>query len=96
MIPGTILAIVAVLLFADLVRSLDPTLRKVFVVAVVLYFGATLGLESIGGALTDANENGTILGVFEANLEELLEMVGISLLLYPLAVQAGRLGADRR
>jgi hypothetical protein len=85
-IPGTILLIAAIAIFRPLLRSLDRRVRQLFVVATALFFGAVLVLEAVGSQLSDSGGVATFPYVAVANMEELLELAGVSVFILALAV----------
>jgi hypothetical protein len=86
-IPGTILLLVAIVVFLPLVRSLEHRAERLFLLATCLFFGAVLVLEAVGSQLSDTIGVRTLAYVVVANMEELLELAGVSVFIVALATQ---------
>ena len=84
-VPGAVLVVGTILLFAPLVRSLPTPTRTLFLLGAALYFTGALGLEAVGGLVHDSAGRGSLTYAVIANTEELLEMVGASIVAYALA-----------
>ena len=87
------LAVVALMAIASigLVRSLDPRSRRLIVAAAAIYVGGGAGFEMLSGLVEDQGVD-SLPYVTLTHCEELLEMLGITLLIYTLL---GLLAGDR-
>ena len=85
-VPGAVLVVGAVLLFAPLLRSLPTPTRPLFLLGAALFFTGALGLEVVAGMVYDTAGRASLAYAVIANTEELLEMVGASIVVYALAL----------
>jgi len=83
-IPGLIFIGVFALLYFFFFLHLEGKYKILFLLSAIMYFGGALGFEVIGGRF--ANYHNTRSFAFEmiSTVEETLEMLGISLLIYSL------------
>jgi len=92
-IPGAVIAIVLVVGFTPLTKGLAQGVRRPFVLAAALFFGAVVGLEALGGLTVDSIGRKTFAYVLEVHAEELLELLGVTSMIYALATQLDQLSA---
>lgn len=86
-IPGVGVLVVAVILFAPLIRSLPTPARTAFLLGAALYMTGALGMEAVAGLAYDEGGRDTLPYVIVSNVEELLEMLGASIVVYALAAR---------
>ena len=101
-----LLAAPVVLVFAlsylGFLRALPPSVRRLVVIAAVLYVGGAMGVETLGGLAYDLNggQKGSLAFVVASSIEEALEMAGALVFLAAmmsvplLTVRSGRLPVD--
>ncbi|WP_146898956.1 hypothetical protein [Cellulomonas aerilata] len=77
-IPAVVVLGVVLLPF---LRSLEPWTRRAFLVAGALYVGGALGLEMVEGLIAEAGGRGSTAMQIAVTVEELLEMVGLTIFL---------------
>jgi hypothetical protein len=89
-IPYSILLFILVLLYHRFIFSLPLPVRRLFIVAGLVYIGGALGFELIGGYYFDLNGARKVL-LYEiiTMVEESLEMAGILIFIYALIQYAG-------
>lgn len=83
-IPAFLLVCVVGLFFLRFILSLKFPIRKMFIISGVIYIGGALGVESLGGYITDNYGQRNFLFAMVANLEETLELVGVAYFIYAL------------
>lgn len=81
-IPYGILAIVFGLTYFRFLFNLPRNILGLFVLSGGVYLSGALGMELIGGALAENSGTETLIYSFSYTTEELLEMLGIALLIY--------------
>jgi hypothetical protein len=84
-IPGAVILVGVILLFAPLISSLPTPTRTVFLWGAALYVGGALALDAVGELAHDTLGREPLISVTLANIEELLEMAGASVLVYAFA-----------
>ncbi len=90
-VPGTAFASVIGLLYVRFLIDLAPVTRWQVLVAAALYVGGAVGMEMISGAYVSAHGVDTpAYAIGLVTLEELLEMLGMSLFCYTLVSYLGR------
>jgi hypothetical protein len=83
-IPGAGLVGVLGIMYAGFLAHLTPRTRHLFVGAAVIYVGAALGLEAVGGMVVEVHGFESLRYSVLMLLEEILELLGIALFLYAL------------
>lgn len=83
-IPGMLFVGALGLLFIRFLVSLRGRFRNKFLSSALLYLGGALGIEMIGGYIGYSSGTENFLYAMVANLEELLEMLGIAYFIYSL------------
>jgi hypothetical protein len=83
-VPAFILLIFFLLSFWRFVRSLPAKIQKLFMQAVTVYVSGAIGMELIGGYLSNKYGEYTMNYILVATCEEFLEMVGIAIFIYAL------------
>jgi hypothetical protein len=83
-IPALALLAVVSPLLVRLWLSLPPRTRTVMAAAGLLVVGGAVGMEMVEGGYVDVHGHKTLTYSLLANLEEALELVGQSLLVYGL------------
>ena len=88
-IVGILAVIVVFIIYWKFLLSLPRKLQRLFIIAASLYVGGAIGMEMIGGLVLgnsshlDSYQN-NILYILSISLEEILEMLGVILLIYSL------------
>lgn len=89
-LPGAAFVTLVAVAYVGFLRRLDPRTRWLFVAAASLYVGGALGMEMIGGWLTETVGQTDVRYVAATTIEELLEMAGVVLFVYSLLDYLGR------
>jgi hypothetical protein len=84
-IPGGAFVIIFGLVYTRFLFNLPVTIRRLFVAAGALYVSGSLGLEMIGGLVSDLRGQGNLLYIALVTVEDFLEMSGAIIFLYALA-----------
>ena len=91
-VPATIALVIVAIGFVGLLAHLPAKYRRTFVLAGALFVFATIGLETVGGAIVDAhggkhnpNAFANLPYVAETTTEELLEMIAVAMFACALA-----------
>ena len=94
MLPGIFYSVwvipygIALIVFAQkywkFTRDLPHQTRLHFIIAAILYIGGALGMEIIGSYWTDLEGQQNLVYALMATLEEVMEMMGIIVLIYGL------------
>jgi hypothetical protein len=84
-VPGALLLLVGAVALRRFVGSLDPVLRRRLGWATAVYFAGALGLEAVGGVLSE--RYGEQSGAYFAGtqVEEALELLGLGIAIVALA-----------
>ena len=88
--PGAVLAVVVGLLFARFLIHLPAATRRLFIIAGALYMAGVSGMEVVSLRWGLAYGTGNVGYRLLATLEELLEMMGVVVLIYALALHIAR------
>ena len=88
--PGAILALVVALLLVPFLIHLPATTRRLFIIAGALYMAGASGMEVISLRWGLAHGMGSVEYRLLATVEELLEMMGVVVFIYALALQIAR------
>lgn len=83
-VPAFFVLIIFGVAFFKFVISLDTRIRYWFIISGALYLSGALGMELIGGYLMETSGSGTFIYALCTNIEETLEMLGISFFIYTL------------
>ena len=83
-IPGMVFVGALGLLFLRFLIKLKASYRNKFIISAILFLGGALGIEMIGGYINFSLGTENYLYAMAANLEEALEMIGISYFIYSL------------
>lgn len=83
-IPGIIFVALFALLYLLFFLHLEGKYKLLFLASAILFFGGALGFEIIGGRFANYNDTRNFSFQMIATVEEVLEMVGVSLLIYSL------------
>jgi hypothetical protein len=83
-IPGGAFVIIFGLVYTRFLFNLPVTIRRLFVAAGALYVSGSLGLEMIGGLVSDLRGEGNLLYSALVTAEDFLEMSGATIFLYAL------------
>jgi|GEM_PF-400182 len=83
-IPVSALLVIFVLGYGRFLWNLSPRYRYLFVVSGAIYVGGAIGLETIGGLYAESYGKGNFLYQIIADVEEVFEMMGITLFIYTL------------
>jgi len=78
-IPGSVFVLVVALIYFPFLRYLAEDTRNVFVLSAVLFVGGAIGMEIMGGYLYEQP-----VYLLVMHIEELLEMMGITVFVYGL------------
>jgi hypothetical protein len=94
MLPGIFYSVwvipygIALIIFAQkywkFTRDLPNQTRFHFILAAILYIGGALGMEMVGSYWTDLEGQQNLIYALMATLEEVMEMMGIIVLIYGL------------
>lgn len=86
-VPGSIVAAGLAVVFMRFAPRLHPSVRRLFTVAIVLFFAGAIGVEALGGlyASTQGSEEGLTYALITA-FEETLEMLGSVTFVYGVIV----------
>ncbi|MDP5182479.1 hypothetical protein QOZ88_07490 [Blastococcus sp. BMG 814] len=81
------------LAYLGFLRALPAGVRKLVVIAAVLYVGGAIGVEALGGLAYDLNggEKGSLAFVIASSIEEALEMSGALVFLAAMLVASRQL-----
>lgn len=98
-VPGAIFALVVALAFLGFLLRLPPRTRNLFVVAGGIFVGAAIGMEVAtdayvylrGGPPNLTVADNVMRTVILPHIEELLEMLGVTVFVYALLAHAGGL-----
>jgi hypothetical protein len=86
-IPYALTSIVLGLALVPLLRRIEPPVRNYLILSGVVYVVGAVGFEMLGGWYYEGlHTKKTFMWVALTTLEELLEMIGLSLLVYALLV----------
>jgi len=88
--PGAVLAVVVGLLFARFLAHLPAATRRLFIIAGALYMAGASGMEVVSLRWGLAYGTGNVGYRLLATVEELLEMMGVVVLIYALASHIAR------
>ena len=91
-IPGVIVVLIVTVAFARFVFALPGRTRTLLIASAVVYISGALVLEMVGGlagAGTGVPGPGLTPAVLVAHVEELLEMLGVTLFIYALLDYSG-------
>lgn len=83
-IPAGIAVGIVGLLYMRFLGHLPARTRQLFVLAAVVYVGAALGLEAVGGKVVEVHGFESVRYSLLMLIEEILELLGIALFLYAL------------
>ncbi len=84
-IPYGILAIVFGIAYLRFLLRLPRNILGLFVLSGVVFLSGALGLELVGGVIAQSSGTDSLIYSISYTFEELLEMVGIALLIYTTA-----------
>jgi hypothetical protein len=84
-IPGALFVLAMGLIFLRFLIRLDVRTRIGFFVAGTVYVGGALGMELVGGYLTDTGGQATLAYLAATTTEESLEMLGVVIFIYALS-----------
>lgn len=83
-IPGAIFVVACGLACLRLLATLPAKTLRLFLLAATLFLGGALGVEMVGGYVTQNWGQSNLLYATAATLEELLEMLGVVVFIYAL------------
>ncbi|MBP7693279.1 MAG: hypothetical protein KA764_15250 [Anaerolineales bacterium] len=83
-IVGGVVTLLFVGIYMRFFLQLPPRLQPQFALAAGLYIGGALGLEIVGGLIMSQGAGSALYFILETTTEELLEMVGVLLLIRAL------------
>lgn len=83
-IPYGLLTLVFVLAYLKFVRDLPSATRWLFIIAGAFYVGGALGLEMVNAGTDDLFGRDNLIYILGTHLEEVFEMLGVSVFLYAL------------
>lgn len=83
-IVGAIFVLLFLLSYLQFTFKLPARTRRLFITAFVLYVGAAIGLEMIGGDLADLFGFDSLPYLIQTTIEESTEMLGAAVFLYAL------------
>ena len=88
-IVGILAVIVVFIIYWKFLLSLPRKQQRLFLLAASLYIGGAIGMEMIGGLVLGSSSHldsyqNNILYILSISLEEILEMLGVILLIYSL------------
>ncbi|WP_017730903.1 hypothetical protein [Nafulsella turpanensis] len=83
-VPGMIFVGILSIFFIRFLLELKDRFRNRFILAALLYLGGALGIEMIGGYINFNRGTENFLYAMVTNIEEALEMLGISYFIYSL------------
>lgn len=86
LVPGVIVAAIVALLFVPFLINLPPTIRRLFIIAGVLYLGGASGMEAVSLKWGLTYGMGTIHYRLLTTIEEFLEMMGTVVFIYALTL----------
>ncbi len=84
-IPYGILAIVLGIAYFKFLLNLPRNILGLFVLSGLVFLSGALGLELVGGVIAQSSGTDSLLYAISYTFEELLEMIGIALLIYTTA-----------
>jgi len=83
-IPGIVLVILFVIAYARFFWALSARWKRLFAAAGAIYVAGGLGMEFVGGAYASQYGGETLVYAMISTVEEVLEMVGVAVLIYAL------------
>lgn len=83
-IPAIVAVCIGGLFFLKFVLSLRPRIKMMFILSAILYVGGAIGLELISGYLINEHGSESFMFAMATNIEETLEMLGITYFIYAL------------
>jgi hypothetical protein len=83
-VPGAVVAVAFAATYLRFLAHLPERIRKLFVVAGILYLTGALGLEALDGAYASSQGQDTLGYMLLTDLEEIFEMAGQLVLVYAL------------
>jgi hypothetical protein len=94
-VPGAVAAVVFGLAYLKLLREFPDRLRRLVVLAAMLFTGGSIGMELIGGWYFDRYGQ-TLLSSMLATVEEGAEMAGVTVFIYALLAYLGEISSELR
>ncbi|MBR8826931.1 MAG: hypothetical protein DSM107014_03335 [Gomphosphaeria aponina SAG 52.96 = DSM 107014] len=89
-IPGIIVVVIFLKKYWKFTQHLPKRSRFHFMLAAMLYIGGALGMEMVGGLYAHLQGKQNIVYALIANLEEVMEMMGIIVFIYGLLYYMGK------
>ena len=89
-IPASVLVLIAGAIYLPFLMSLRRSTRMRFIVAGACYIGGALIMEMVTGAVADSRGVDGLSYKMATSAEEILELVGISLFIIALLIEAAR------
>ncbi|MCH7610804.1 MAG: hypothetical protein IIB10_09010 [Chloroflexi bacterium] len=84
------LVMILAIIYARFLIHLPSHIRRIFVLAAVLYLGGQIGVEMLSGVYFESNGSTTVAYLLITTVEESLEFSGIILFIYGLLSYAAR------
>ena len=81
-VPAIVLFSLFCLIYLKFVRSLPKKTRLLFILCAVTFVSGAIGVEMIGGKITDLQGQDNLIYMLAATIEEFLEMVAIAAYIY--------------
>ena len=95
-IPGAAFVLIMAVAYGRFLMELPPKIRRLFVIAGVLYLGGALGLEVVSGPFVARYGVEHVSWVILTTVEEVLEMAGVIVFLHALLTHLGELRVSLR
>lgn len=87
-IPGALAVVALGLILIPFLKKLEPATRNRMLLAAMLYTGGALGVEALSGVVAGREGVDSLLYATVTSIEEILEILGISLFLVVLVKEA--------
>ena len=89
-VAGAVLAAAVGAYFRALVRRLPPPVRRLAITGVLVFAGASLGVESVSNMLANRSDVSSLAADLVGTVSELFEMVGVVLIIQALLLYIAR------
>lgn len=81
-IPGGIFVLICLLAFREFLTALPAQIRRLFIIAGIIFVGGAIGMESVGGYYAELYGSRSIMYAILDSIEEFCEMLGIVIFIY--------------
>jgi hypothetical protein len=86
-VPGALVAGVVALSFARFLKALRPPIAAGYLLAGALFVAGAIGVEMVTAVIADGRGRDTLMYVAAVSVEELLEMIGVTVLIGVVATE---------